>query len=438
MFGLPKIDKKSVANKLFSTGFFHVFGSNVINYILAFFSSVFVIAIVSKNEYGIYSTALNRLSFFTLVSTLGLTSGVLQVGSENARNSKINLEVYQFGMSRGAAFNLILGVAILISSFIMPEKIQGSNHYLAMLSFIPFVECINGFQKAYFRTTLNNKAFAYLNTTSSILLVICSVVGAYLAEIPGLIIGRYIAAILTNLVGNLIFKAPLGLIVRHCEKNLSSLIMRISLVSMMNNGISSLLSIFDIFVISEVIADEAIVAEYKAAIMIPTAASFVTQAVITYIYPYFSLNRNSKSWVKTRFKQVMVIMSVVNFVISAVLFIFAPFIVKLFFGERYMGSVGIFRISSINVFFLGTFRMIPGNLLVTQRKLRYNFFVTLASGVLNVISNYILVSKIGASGAAWTTLIITIFSGLMFTMYFIHVINAIPEAEVNDENTDNR
>jgi len=438
MFDLPKIDKKGAAKKLFSTGFFHVFGSNVINYLLAFFCSVFVIAIVSKNEYGVYSTALNRLSFFTLASALGLISGVLQVGSENAKNPAVNLEVYQFGLSRGAAFNLILGGAILVCSFFIPEKIQGSNHYLAMLSFIPFVECINGFQKVYFRTTLNNKAFAYLNTTSSVLLVICSVVGAYLWKIPGLIIGRYVAALLTDLAGSLVFKAPLGLTFRRCEKKMKDLIMKISLVSMMNNGISSLLSIFDIFVISEVIADEAVVAEYKAAIMIPTAASFVTQAVITYVYPYFSLNRNNKSWVKTRFKQVILIMGAVNLVISLILFIFAPFIVKLFFGERYMGSVGIFRISSINVFFLGTFRMIPGNLLVTQRKLRYNFFVTLASGVLNVISNYVLVSRIGAIGAAWTTLIITMFSGFMFMTYFVHVINALPDTEAENEDTDNR
>jgi len=82
--------------------------------------------------------------------------------------------------------------------------------------------------------------------------------------------------------------------------------------------------------------------------------------------------------------------------------------------------------------------MIPGNLLVTQRKLRYNFFVTLASGVLNVISNYVLVSRIGAIGAAWTTLIITMFSGFMFMTYFVHVINALPDTEAENEDTDNR
>lgn len=425
------IDKKAILGKLFGTGFFHVFGSNVINYILAFFSSVFVIAIVSKSEYGVYSTALNRLSFFCLLSALGLISGVLQIGSENAADRQANLEAYRFGASRGMAFNLILGVIIFIASLIMPEKIHGSNHYLTMLSFIPFVECINEFQKAYFRSTLDNKSFAYINTAGSVLVVACSVTGAFAGGIPGLITGRYAASLLTTAIGVLIFKAPLIFRSGRYEKEKQKIMMKISLISMMNNGISTLLSIFDIFVISEVIASEAVIAEYKAAIMIPTAAAFIPQAIITYIYPYFSLNRNNKPWVKERFKQVMFAVGALNLFISAALFIFAPLIVRLFFGERYIDSVDVFRISSISYFFLGTFRMIPGNLLVTQRRLRYNFWVTLVSGALNVISNFILVSAIGAAGAAWTTLIITMFSGFMFTSHFIRVIRNLPDKSVS-------
>ena len=39
--------------KLFSTGFFHIFGSNVINKILSFASGILLVRILTKSEYGI-------------------------------------------------------------------------------------------------------------------------------------------------------------------------------------------------------------------------------------------------------------------------------------------------------------------------------------------------------------------------------------------------
>ena len=49
---LPRI------NTLFKTGFFHIFGSNVINKILAFLSSVILVRILTKTEYGAFTYAI--------------------------------------------------------------------------------------------------------------------------------------------------------------------------------------------------------------------------------------------------------------------------------------------------------------------------------------------------------------------------------------------
>ena len=84
-------------------------------------------------------------------------------------------------------------------------------------------------------------------------------------------------------------------------------------------------------------------------------------------------------------------MGSLNLVISVLLFAFAPVIIRLLYGEQYMDSVYIFRILSINYFFSGTFRIISGNLLVTQRKLKFNFFVALVSGTINAIADYFFV-----------------------------------------------
>ena len=82
-----------------------------------------------------------------------------------------------------------------------------------------------------------------------------------------------------------------------------------------------------------------------------------------------------------------------NLVIILPLFILAPSIIRVFYGSNYQDAIFIFRILLINFFVSGTFRILSGNLLVTQRQLKFNFYVALFSGVVNTIGNFILIPK---------------------------------------------
>ena len=67
---------------LFSTGFFHVFGGNVLNKILVFFSSVILVRILTKQEYGIFTYSWIIYSVVALFSGAGISFGLLQICSE--------------------------------------------------------------------------------------------------------------------------------------------------------------------------------------------------------------------------------------------------------------------------------------------------------------------------------------------------------------------
>ena len=77
---------------------------------------------------------------------------------------------------------------------------------------------------------------------------------------------------------------------------------------------------------------------------------------------------------------------------------------------------------SINYFFSGTFRTIAGNLLVTQRRLKYNTIVAVVSGLVNVLGDYILIKIIGARGAALTTMLVVLISSVMNVSYLLYVL----------------
>lgn len=423
---------KKTINKLFSTGFFHIFGSNVINKILGFVSSVFIVRLVSKYNYGLYTSALNIFSFFMILSTMGMISGVLQLCSENARNLEKNYQIYNYGARIGILFNFFLGIVIFLSSIIFEFPIKGSEKILMLLSFIPVFEGTIEFQKTYFRSRLENQLFSYANTLNTFFVVLCSVLGAFIYEVNGLIIGRYLAAFISIFIIKNNLNAPLSVKHTCLEKEDKDSLWKISLISMLNGGLSQILYLVDIFLIGLLVKDASSVADYKIAIIIPTALEFIPSSICIYIYPYFSLNKDKKEWVEKYYRITMILVGCLNLFISVFLVIFAPFIIKIIFGEQYMSSLSMFRISAISYFFLGTFRTISGNLLVTQRRLKFNLIISIITGILNLISNFFLIKFMGAEGAAWTTLFISCMSGCILTGYMIHVINNLGSKENKD------
>ena len=118
-------------------------------------------------------------------------------------------------------------------------------------------------------------------------------------------------------------------------------------------------------------------------------------------------------------------MFVFNLLVAAGLSLTAPIIISLFFGEQYLDTVVCFRILILGYFFNGTFRGIAGNLLVTQRRLKFNLFEGLVSGLCNLVGNIVLIPRLGSIGAAYTTLAVMIISSVLSSGYFIYVLKNI-------------
>ena len=98
---------------------------------------------------------------------------------------------------------------------------------------------------------------------------------------------------------------------------------------------------------------------------------------------------------------------------------FAPLIVRILYGTQYLDSVPVFRVLALSYFFSGTFRTISGNLLVTQRKLRFNLFVAVISSAVNIVADYYFIQWWGSMGAAYATVLVIMITSIMSTAYLI-------------------
>ena len=70
-------------DKLRKTGFFHIFGGSVINKAISFLSSIVLVRLLTKGEYGIFTYAWNIYSIILLFNGFGLESSTLQLCSEH-------------------------------------------------------------------------------------------------------------------------------------------------------------------------------------------------------------------------------------------------------------------------------------------------------------------------------------------------------------------
>ncbi len=410
--------------QLFRTGFFHIFGGNVINKVLTFLSSMIMVRILTKQEYGIFTYSWNIYNILLLFSGLGIVSGMLQMCSEQGGEESYTNTMLGYCIRMGTVCNLFLGAVLFLIARFAPLTVNGASDLLDMLLFLPVVQLVYELMSVYLRARKRNQEYVRLSVINTFFVLVISVCCAWYFKEKGLIVGYYAAYLFTVFYGVFLLRIPILTNDRRIERQEKIAMMKISVISMCNNGLAQLLYLLDVFVIGIVVADEAILASYKVGVIVPSALTFIPGALVTYLYPYFAERRKDRLWCLQWYKKIMTYFGIFNLFLSVTLVLLAPWIVPLFFGKQYADSILIFRILSINYFFSATFRIVSGNLLVAQRKLKFNLLVAAISGTVNVLADVVLISIYGSIGAAFATVIVTLVSGILSTAYLIYTLKS--------------
>lgn len=405
--------------KLFSSGFFHIIGSSAANKIISFLSSFVLVRILTKSEYGTYTYAWNIYSLLVLMSGMGIDSAVLQMMSERSGDEQYGKRISAFGMRFGLAVNFFLSLLILFIGLFADLKIAAARGLLIMLCALPLLQVIINIASANLRATRKNKEYAGLMLINSILILVFSVMGSIIFRETGMVLAQYCACLISVLLCLFFYKAVWLRADRTLDREERTPLLKIAFISMLNNSLAQLMYLLDVFVLGIVDPQETILASYKVATVIPTALTFIPASLVIYIYPYFAQHKDDKKWCMQHYKKLITAFGIFNLAVSLIMFLLAPFIVRIVFGKQYLDCVTVFRLLSINYFFSGTFRIISGNLLVTQRKLKFNLLVVVVSSSFNILFDWIFIKQWGSVGAAIATIGVVFISSVMSTSYLV-------------------
>lgn len=402
---------------MYKTGFIHIFGSSVINKVLSVASGFVLIRLLSVEAYGAYSYAVTIFSVFSLFSGMGIGSAILQMCSEEKIDSR-RKKIFSCGFYAAIAVNILLSVFYYL--YIEFGPIETDEARLLSYYFIPlfFMSIIFDLILDYFRFSFKNKEFSYLTTINTISNSCGTLVGAFTYGAVGLILGKSISLVITIFLGRTIYMLKLpGFIKKNDLFFLLKKMIPLSGISLVNIATGQLITLIDVLIVAQVIADNYLISMYKVASIIPTALLFLPASLMTYYFPLFSRNRGNVVWVKNEYRKIVIYFGTFNIVLAGFIIMFSKPLICIFFGEQYMGMQDIFHILILSYVFSATFRKITGNILVTEHKLKINFYIGLVELFTNIPLSYFLVVNYGTMGAAISTLLVTVFSAILGIIY---------------------
>lgn len=410
-------------DKLLKKGLVQIFSANVINKVAQFGTLALLSRILTKSDYGAFSYAQNIMSFVLLLEGAGVTTGILQYCSIS-KDYKTKRKYLKFGLEFGIIFNIILSISMLLYGVFGKIAIEDSRNYIILLSMIPLFSVVYNSIQSYLRSTLRNTEYSVLTTFNTVIYLILSVSLSYVSGVNGLIIGMYLAYLLTVILG--IWYIRKDLFSNRTRKEHTDIervkFLKYSLITVMTNAMSQILYLLDTQLIGIFVRDEAVLASYKIATTIPFNIVFIPLSIMTFVYPYFAQNRQNKKWIKEKTKQIAYGLIVINAVITIGSIGLSKIIIPLLFGKQYLDAVPCFNILMIGYFISGSFRIPFGNILASMGLVRANLINAVFSGIANIVLDIVLILRYGSIGAAYATLLVFIISSII---HFIFIRKAI-------------
>lgn len=402
----------------YKTGFFHIFSSNILNKIMIFAGGIFLVRILNKQDFGLYSYSQNLLEIFLLINGFGITEGLLQYGSKTRK--RIKKEKYvKYSLKIGLLSNIFIFLLLILFLIFGKLKIYEAKKILLMMSLLPIFNTFFSIIQIKLRIELKNREMAKISNVNTFLNILGMLIGAYFYGLYGLIIGKYVGIILSIFYSFRYIKytfirwKKIEALSQEKKKD----IQKFSFIALINNSISQILYIIDIFLIGYLIADKLILASYKIATLIPVALNFIPISVMIYIYPYFAQNSNDIKWIRENYTNLLKYSFFINIFISFILVLFSKTIIRFVFGENYLDAQLPFVILSVGYFFSATLRIPSGNIINAIGKIKFNFYNTLISGIVNIVLDIYFIKKIGSVGASYATLLVFIISGIIGNIF---------------------
>lgn len=390
-----------------------MFFGQMFSLLVSFFIGAWIARYLGPENYGTISYTIAFVGIFGFISNLGVDSIV------NRELIKYPEKTNSF-MGTGFIMKLSGGLLAFLLTIVC-SLYSNTSHTLNILIalyattlFIQSYNIISIFFQARVQSKYNVQSQIFGIIISSILKIILILTGG---GIYWLII-IYIFDIIWQILGYVIIYNKQGFRINQWQfdKTLAKTLIKDSWPLILSSAASYIYLRIDQVMIGQIM-DIKTVGLYAAAVKISEIIYFIPAIICTSLFPaIINAKETNEELYKKRLHHLYWLMLISAFLISLLISLSAKWIINLLFGSAYYPAASILAIytwSSIGLF-LGT---AINQYLMAENMTRFIFITNLIAMVINIVLNFILIPKIGMSGAAIATLvsylIIPISAGLL-------------------------
>ena len=191
------------------------------------------------------------------------------------------------------------------------------------------------------------------------------------------------------------------------------------------NLFSGMMPINENMLVSTIIADETITANFKVAGIFPQLLILVTQAVVIYFNPIVSEMDNNHTECSV-IRRYAVKIGVLNFCIVIVALIvgvlLTPWLINIFYGEKYMDSVSISYLLWCMCAANAAIRMVPMNILFAVRRYKFNLYMSVIAVLIQLTLDWYFIKSFGMMGVAYGAFSVYLITGVLYWNYLIKIL----------------
>ena len=420
--GLGSIISKltSSIKSLSKEGAHYILVGNFATKFVAFFGSIFIARLVSKTELGILSYIENLYSYAYICAGLGLANAVLRfVVLSKDKEKKLAYVEY---ITKKSIFIDIAIVAIMLAiNIFYPHKPEFAIARVLLpvyLISLPFQDRINQSQMNE-RASFANRRFAFISVLSSAAIVVARIIGAGIGNVTAIVY----CIVITNVLFGVIL--PVATRKKHytgikagtltaAEKKEAS---TYSFQYMITNGLWNFFMLMDIYLLGRLLADPAVVADYKIAYAFPANMAIISSAIGIFISPYFVKHETESEWIRDRYIKTFLVSLAAFVSMGVVMFLIARPLILLY-GEKYLNVVPLMRVLILGSIVENVYRYPIANILASIGKVKYNMIIAAIGFTIKIILNIVFLPKIGVFAIAYNSIIVQLLMGTALFIVF--------------------
>lgn len=404
--------------KLYHSGAFHITIGSFVTKFVAFFGSIFVVRLLTKEEYGILQYVENIYSYALVLAGLGLPFAILRyvvLAEDDKKRSYLDYVV------RHSVFRdlFLCGIIVIVNYFVAyPDNFSEAKYYIPILALLlPFQNLVNNGLYSL-RSIFKNKEYAYAACFISVILIIGRIIGAKTMGLDGVVWSRLIL----NFVSSLMLIAIVYKVFPYpkLKKLDRSEIKEVNVYSfqyMITSGLWAVFMLNDTFLLGVLTNDPTLVADYKVAYVLPGNLSLISTAIGIYVAPYFTKNENNVKWVRKNYKLNAAVNAVSVGGIAVVFIVFAKPLICFIFGNNYENVVQLMQVLLVAAFLNSGFRYVTANLLSAMGKVKSNLIISSIGLLLQIILDIVLIPHYGSMGVAYSNCIV--FGAMSVALFFV-------------------